>query len=173
MKRFSQWNGWQTVLLTIAVSAIGGLASGRSKKDERALYDKKLQQAPWAPPGWLFGPAWSINNYFLIRALQRLLASEHEQNRKNLIGMQAGIWAIFFTFGYVYFRKKSPVLAATWTISDAALAAISFFSSLKSDRKLAYHYLPLLGWTAFASTVAGYQALHNDDPVLHSRALLN
>lgn len=59
----------QVALLSVGVSVIGGLASITAKKEERTLYNKKLKQAPWVPPAWLFGPAWMFNNFFLLLAL--------------------------------------------------------------------------------------------------------
>lgn len=158
-------------MLAIAASALGGLASFTSHKKDKQLYNKKLRQAPWAPPSWLFAPAWTVNNFFLLTALQRIINSDMPQ-KKKLLAMQAVIWFIFFTFGYVYFNKKSSVLAALWTTGDAALAAASFITLYKIDKKAAYQYAPLLAWTGFASTLAGYQALNNNDPVLHTKALL-
>lgn len=170
--KFSNLKWWQIALLSIAASALGGLASFTTHKKDKKLYDKELKQAPWAPPSWLFAPAWTINNFFLLLALQRLLAGNLPQKQKLLV-KQAIIWVIFFSFGYVYFNKKSPLLAAAWTVSDAALAASSFITLYKADKPTAWHYAPLLGWTAFASTLAGYQALTNDDDVLHVKALCN
>lgn len=164
IKKFIKLPWWQIALIAVALSAIAGLASRQSSKNEADIYTKELKQAPWAPPGWLFGPAWTTINIFLLLALQRLLQSDIS-GKKKLIILQSLIWVVFFTFGYVYFNKKSPVLAAVWTMSDAALAAASFIISYKADKKLAYYYLPLLLWTVFASTVAGYQALNNPDPV--------
>lgn len=86
--------------------------------------------------------------------------------------MQGAIWVIFFSFGYVYFNKKSTVLAAAWTVSDAALAAASFITLLKADKPTAYHYAPLLVWTSFASTIAVYQALYNDDQFLGTEKVI-
>ena len=169
---------WLVVgLATLAVSAAGALTARRSFKkaeEEPVIYTRELRQAPWAPPPWLFGPAWTFNNYFLLRGLQQLITSPaHFEEKKKLLYLQAGIWGIFFSFGHVYFKKKSPVLAAVWTIADAALAALSYQSAHKSNKKLSYFYLPLLAWTSFASTVATYQAAKNPDPVLETKALLN
>lgn len=161
---------WQVALISIGASLIGGLASFTSHKKDKKLYNKQLRQAPWAPPSWLFAPAWTVNNLFLLLALQRILKSDLPQRKKLLI-MQGFIWVIFFSFGYIYFNKKSPVLAATWTVSDTVLAAASFITLIKTDKETAYHYIPLLAWTAFASTLAGYQALYNDDPVVKTKAL--
>jgi len=170
INKFSKLKWWQIALVSVAASAIGGLASMQSHKRERKTY-KDLKQAPWAPPAAAFGPAWTTNNFFLLLALQRLLNSDMPQKKKLLI-QQVMIWLIFFSFGYVYFKKRSPLLAAAWTIADATLAITSFSTAFKTDKKLSYNYLPLLAWTVFASTIAGYQALKNPDPVIKTPALL-
>lgn len=168
---YSKLKWWQIGLLSLTVSAIGGLSGMQSKKKERKLYNKQLKQAPWAPPAWLFAPAWTVNNYFLLLALQHLLEKDIPEKKKLLL-LQSMIWVIFFSFGYVYFNKKSSLLAALWTTADAKLAAVSFYIAYKTDKKLACNYLPLLAWTTFASTLADYQALKNADPVFKTKALL-
>lgn len=162
---------WQVALISVAVSALGGLSSMMGSKKERKLYNTKLKQAPWAPPAAVFAPAWTINNFFLINALRRILQKDMPEKRKLLL-LQAGIWVIFFSFNYIYFRKKSPVLAAIWTMSDNILAIASMLLTMKSDKKTALNYAPLVLWTTFASTLADYQALKNPDPVLKTKALL-
>ena len=163
---------WQVALISIAVSALGSLSGLRSSKQQKKIYDTKLKQAPWAPPAWLFAPAWTVNNFFLINAILRIMNKDMPEKRKLLL-LQAGIWAIFFSFNFVYFRKKSPILAAIWTMSDNILAIASMLVSIKSDKKLALNYLPLTLWTSFASTLADYQAVKNPDPVFKTKALLN
>ena len=172
MNRFSKLKWWQIALLSLVVSALGGLASAQPSRNDKQLYDKKLKQAPWAPPGWLFAPAWNINNFFLLLALQKLSTANIPQ-KKRLLVLQGMIWLIFFSFGHIYFNKKSPVLAATWTVADAVLAITSFVLIYKSDKKLSYKYLPIVIWTSFASTLAVYQALYNHDPIVKTKALLN
>ncbi len=143
----------------------------QSDKEDTRLYAEHLLQAPWSPPGWLFGPAWTFNNIFILLALQ-MLVSTSVPKRKHLLILQGCIWFIFFSFGYVYFNRRSPVLAAVWTIGDAILAITSFAMVFKNNRKLAFHYLPLILWTVFASTVAGYQALKNPDPVFKTGIMI-
>jgi len=163
---------WQMALLSVAVSILGKIAGGKSSEDEETVYREKFNQAPWAPPGWLFGPAWTINNFFLLLALQDLINSEDSHYKKSLLWLQLPIWAIFFTFNYIYFNKKSTVLAAVWTKTDSVLAIISFILAMKKDKKFSWNYAPLAAWTTFASTVADYQALKNPDPFMKTKALL-
>ena len=164
---------WQVALATIVVSVLGAFSTGITKKNERKLYEQKLKQAPWAPPAKLFGPAWAVNNYFLLKALKQLLESENISDKNKLLLKQVAIWLIFFSFGYVYFQKKRPLLAAVWTLADAWLAASSFFNAVKSDKKIAFNYLPLIGWTGYAGSAAIYQALKNPDPFINTKAALN
>jgi len=167
-----QFKWWQVLLATVVVSALGALSTGTTKKNERRLYNRKLKQAPWAPPAFVFGPAWTLNNFFLLLALKRMVEDKTLDARKKLLVKQGVIWVLFFSFGYVYFRKKSPLLAAVWTLSDAALALSSTLDALKTGKRFAANYLPLLGWTGYAGTVAVYQALKNPDPLTDTPALV-
>jgi translocator protein len=163
---------WQVALATIAVSGLGALSTMKPKSAERKLYQQELKQAPWAAPPWAFGPAWTINNFFLLKALSKMLDGNTSEQHKQVLHLQVPIWAIYFSFGFVYFNKKSPILAAAWTVADAIFAAISFSKARKIDKNLSFHYLPLLGWTSFASTLALYQAAKNDDPVMNTEAVV-
>src|ERR1700712_4339158 len=127
--KFAKLKWWQIALVSIAVSAIGGLASMQSHKKNIGEYEDKLKQAPWAPPGWLFAPAWTMNNLFVIMALQRLVPA-NTADRKKLLALQVAIWSVFFSFGRVYFKNKSSVLAAIWTVGDTGFAAGSFAIAL-------------------------------------------
>ena len=166
-----KYKWWQAVAALVVVTVIGAMQSGsRQRTDKKYRQDNK--QAPWAPPAWLFGPAWTINNIFLLWGLLKILNNKQLKNRNTLLALQGGIWAIFLSFGYVYFRKGSPVLATIWTQTDAGLATASIISALRSDKQLAIAYLPLFAWTWFASSLSAYQALNNPDPALHTPPLI-
>lgn len=169
----AKYSWLKIALLTAAVSVLGALTTGKRKKPRR-YYENDLKTPVWAPPGWLFAPAWTFNNLFLIRALLRLLdKNEVVPHRTVLLILQAVIWTNFFSFGWVFFKKRSPVLGAVWTQTDAALALASFILALKQDRKFAGNYVPLLIWTWFASSVAWYTAVKNPDSLLKTKALFN
>jgi translocator protein len=157
---------WQIALAALVLSGISRLMATRTIKRSQKFYAHSLRQASWAPPGWLFGPAWTINNFFLLCALVKILQLEKGPTKNKLLWIQVFIWIIFYSFDYVYFKKKSPFLAAVWTKSDSVLALMSVVSAWNTNRKIAYCYLPLSMWTLYAGTVADYQLLHNSDPVL-------
>lgn len=162
---------WQIGLIAVGVSFLGKL-SGGNDNNQQHLYTKKLKQAPWAPPAWVFAPAWTINNFFLLMGLKKLTEYSGTDNKQRLLILQALIWMVFFSFNYVYFKKKSTVLAAVLTMSDAVFATASLIVANKTDKKVALNYLPLTIWTLFASTLAGYQAVKNPDELLGTPAII-
>lgn len=58
-------------------------------------------------------------------------------------------------------------------MAGSTFAIASFSLALKPDKKTALHFLPIVVWTMFASTVADYQALKNSDPIFGKGAFLN
>lgn len=169
--RKEKFTWWQGTLFLVAVSILGRLSGGDPQQtDEQYEAQKK---PPWSPPSWLFGVAWPLNNIALVWAAIRLLNSRKQfPNRQSLLRLQGVHWLIFATFGWVYFRKRSPWLAALWTQGDALVALRSYQLARKGDKQLARAYLPLNFWTWFASTLSWYQALYNPDPLLDTPALL-
>lgn len=165
---------WEIAILTVAVTVLSRLATGSPQKKNQEYYEEKTKQPAWAPPGWVFAPAWTINNIFVIKALLHLVKNgKGMPGRNKLLALQGLIWGVFMSFGFVYFRKRSNILGGIWTVADTVLSAMSFIIARRVDKGLANNYLPILAWTGFASTIAVPQALQNKDELLGTRAWLN
>lgn len=157
---------WHAAGFWVAGSAISGLATGRTAAD-REFYEG-MDQAPFAPPGWVFGPAWAINNASTLWGNLRLLDAPEEDvpNRRTLLALQGASWLLFFAFGWVFFRKKSPILALADTAAMWALTVASVALSLKDGRRdVTLSLGTLLAWLTLATPVAAYQAAKNPDPL--------
>ena len=99
MNKEIKW--WQVVLATIVVSVLGAVSTGMSKKNQRKLYERKLIQAPWAPPAKLFGPAWAVNNYFFIERI-KAIAGRRDCSRQKQIAFKAGCYLVDLFFFRLY-----------------------------------------------------------------------
>jgi benzodiazapine receptor len=134
---------------------------------------RKNRQAPFAPPEWVFGPAWLINNISVLWGNIKLLNTRgYEQQRHPLFWLQAASWGVYATFTYAYFSSKSPILAFTWTFGMYCLTIASAILTAKIDPRIALSFATLLTWLTLASAVAAYQMLYNPDPLFNTRALL-
>jgi tryptophan-rich sensory protein len=85
------------------------------------------------------------------------------------LSLQGASWFLFSTFAWVYFKKKSPILAFVWTAAMWLLTIASVLLSLKNDRKITLSLATLLAWLTLATPVAAYQAARNPDQLLGYR----
>lgn len=170
-QRPARW--WEIALLTVAVTVLSAVFTGKPQKSNSKYYEEETRQPVWAPPGWVFAPAWTINNIFLLKALIEILRNRKKMSHSNqLLVLQTFIWVVFFTFGYFYFRKRSSIMGGALTLADTFLAIASFMIARKDNKSIARNYLPLVVWTLFASTLAIPQALWNKDELFKTPALL-
>lgn len=160
--RPDRYRWWHAVAFGVAANAISALSAGRNSYDKE--YYEGMRQAPFAPPGWVFGPAWAVNNASVLWGNLRLLNQpEGTKNRRALLWLQGASWLVYSTFGYVYFRKRSPILAFAWTAADWAFTVASVVLSLKNDKKITLSLGTLLAWLTLATPAAAYQAASNPD----------
>ena len=160
-----RYRWWHALAFGVGINAFSRLLTG----DER-LYSA-FKQAPFAPPAWVFGPAWGINNASVLAGNLRLLNLPSSPTRRRLLLLQAVSWLIFATFSLVYFRLRSPILAFVWTAGMYLLTIGSIWLAARLDTKVAWSFATLVAWLSLATLVAGYQVIYNRDPLFDTPAL--
>ena len=85
----TRYRWWHAVAFGVGINAFSRLLTG----DER-LY-AAFKQAPFAPPAWVFGPAWGINNASVLAGNIRLLNLPSSPTRRRLLLLQAVSWLLF------------------------------------------------------------------------------
>lgn len=164
-----QYRWWHGLAFGLAANLVSGLNLGRRADDRR--YYEAMRQAPFAPPGWAFAPVWALNNISVLWGNLRLLNTPADTpERQPLLWLQGASWVLFSTFSYVYFKQRSPILAFTWTGGMYVLTIVSMLLASKIDRKIVLSFVTLFLWLSLATLVAGYQMLHNDDPLFGTSA---
>ncbi len=160
-----RWRWWHAAAFGLAVNALSGVMIGRGGGD-RAFYEG-MKLPRFAPPGWLFPPAWALNNVFTLWGNLRLLnLPPATPGRRAMMALQGASWILFPTFGFVYFRKRSPILAAVWTVADWLLTTATVAIAAKNRHNdIVGSQATKLAWLTLAMPVATYQAAHNPDPL--------
>ena len=149
---------WHAFLFWLLANGASGVAAGRRR------YYEEMEQAPFAPPGWVFVPVWALNNVSVLWGNLRLLNDREVPHRKALLWLQGAGWLLYAAFGYVYFRKRSPILALADTAAFWVLTVVSVSLSLRGGRRdLALSQGTLLAWLTLATPTAAYQAAKNPD----------
>ncbi|TGZ06786.1 TspO/MBR family protein [Streptomyces rhizosphaericola] len=142
---------WPVLLLMLilcyAVAGVGAAASG----DAGSTY-AALDRPAWAPPGWLFGPVWTVL-YGTIAVAGWLVARRPAPGRRPALvawGVQLALnalWTPLFFAAEQYgaaFLDIALLLAAVLT--TALLAA-------RVDRRAALLLVPYLLWVGYAAAL--------------------
>ncbi len=129
-----------------------------------------LRQAPFAPPTWAYAPAWTLIELALADSTARVLEAPPSKRRSQALAAAAANDALYVAFPIVYFRLRSPILAAVVTWAQAGVAAAQFGATRAVDERAAREIVPQLAWLALAAPSGTVQALANPDPLLRSRA---
>ncbi|MEV1043652.1 TspO/MBR family protein [Streptomyces sp. NPDC049916] len=135
------------LVLCYGVAAAGALATG----DAGSTY-AALDRPAWAPPGWLFGPVWTVL-YGMIAVAGWLVARRAVPGRRPALvawGTQLvlnALWTPLFFAAERYglaFLDIAPLLAAV--VATALLAA-------RVDRRAAWLLVPYGVWVAYAAAL--------------------
>lgn len=166
-----QYRWWHAVIFLVVVYAL--VYATQLLRDNGIQNYSNFEQAPFAPPSWLFGPVWLLNNAsVLVGNILLLNKPADTPGRTPLLWLQAVNWLIFASFTYVYFVLDSPILAFIWTFGMFLLTVASMIISWRIDRRITASFITLILWLTLASGVAAYQFLYNADPLFGTTALL-
>ena len=138
--------GW--LLATFAAGSVGAMASAKA-----GVFYGQLVQPGWAPPAWLFGPAWSV--LYLMMAIAAWLVwrkhgFEGARTALSLFVVQLfanALWTWLF-FGLHKGLLALGEIAVLWLL---IVATIATFWPLQ--RVAALMLLPYLAWVSFASAL--------------------
>jgi tryptophan-rich sensory protein len=151
-------------LVTFA-RANGRKTLGESLKFDREFYTGQ-KQPKFAPPPWLFGPAWTINNLSVIYGNLRVLNMlETAPGRDAYLKLQALSWLDYLVFTSACFGLRSNINGAVVTISMFGLTIASLFVSFfkLKDTRVALSLATLLIWLCLASALSATIVLWNGD----------
>ncbi len=130
-----------------------------------------LRQARFAPPTWAYAPAWTAIEVALADSTVRLLDAGGP-DRDRALAAAAVNDALYVVFPVVYFRLRSPILAAATTWAQFGAAAAGALWARRADPLAARGIYPQLAWLCLAAPAGTVQALANPDPLLGSAAPL-
>lgn len=152
-------------VLGIAANIASALPAGYNG-DER--YYDQLKTPPGSPPGWLFAPAWAINNLLTLWSNLRVAnAPPNTPGRRSTLISEGVSWTLFASFSTLYFGLRSPILGAVDTAAGLAATIHGITATSRVDRKAALALMPRLLWLAYATYVSVGTAVRSKDSLFH------
>ena len=115
-------------------------------------YYARLRKPSWAPPGWLFGPVWTVL-YALMGAAAWLVAGNGGAAPRTPMVLWIAQLGLNATWTPIFFGLRAPGLALI-NIVLLWLALVATVTAFFSRRPIAGVLLiPYLGWVSFATAL--------------------
>ncbi|CRG86055.1 Translocator protein homolog [Talaromyces islandicus] len=147
-------------IAAIVTPAVAGAAVGygTTKLFNTQKTYRSLRQPPGSPPGWLFGPVWTMlygtMGYASYRATIAGLSSPSSLVR-HLAHDSQGIYSVQLAANLVwmplFFGLRKPVLALVDIVLQAGMAVGLVYNYHQIDDVAPWLVLPYLGWLGYAS----------------------
>jgi translocator protein len=137
------------VLITLAFAVAGSLGSANAP----AVYSQ-LQQPTWAPPTWLFGPAWSVLYLLMAVAASMVWQRRHRQPVAPALWFYVAqltanaLWSWFF---FAWLLGGLAFADSTLLLALLIINAVTFWRVRPLAGAL---MLPAVAWVAFATVLS-------------------
>ncbi|WBM74439.1 TspO/MBR family protein [Saprospira grandis] len=142
------WSFWQRLLLALllcfGVAALGGWATAQGLAD----WYPQLQKPSFNPPGYLFGPVWTLLYTLMAIAWAMVEGKGNSAKARFFFLLQLGLNGLW---SFLFFFAQSPGAA----LVEIALLWASIFYCIRLfwsiQPKAAYFLFPYLAWVSFAA----------------------
>ena len=117
-----------------------------------------LNQAPWTPPGWVFGAAWTTIMICFSIYLVGFFLEKYNSKKLVLYTIQV---LLNVSWNYIFFNQHQVTFALVVILSLTAVMFYFFFTYKKEQKKKSYLLLPYILWLCIANSLNLYIFIHN------------
>lgn len=119
---------------------------------------ENLNKAPWTPPGWVFGAAWT----FIMICFSFYLAFLWEKIEKNeFIPLYAIAWLLNVAWNPIFFKMHQMEVGLVVIISLLVIVGIYLFRYWNKLKMKSILILPYFIWMLIATSLNAYASLMN------------
>jgi tryptophan-rich sensory protein len=144
------------LVLNFSALALGGLFTSKGVSSD---WYSNLAKAPWTPPGWVFGAAWtSIMICFSFYMAKCWLISEQKRILILLFALQ---WILNVAWNPLFFYYHNPLISLIVISALTLLVMYFLFGFLPHVKWYSLFILPYFVWLLIATSLNAYILLKN------------
>lgn len=148
-------NTWKLIASVIGCELVGILGTPFTISAIPTWY-ATLNKPFFAPPNWLFGPAWTLL-YFLMGLAFYLIWKQGWQKKKNRIAGKYFLaqLALNFIWSPIFFGLRAPLLGLIVIVAMWTMIVITMKKFYPLSKPAFYLLVPYLLWVSFATLLNG------------------
>ena len=144
------------LFLNFVALAIGVTLMGDGASSDWYL---QLNKAPWTPPGWSFGVAWTV--IMIGFAIYMSYAFEAVRNKPALLILFGIQWILNTSWSPLFFRYHQSMSGLLIISLLTILVAYLLFAYLPRFKTKSLFILPYFVWLLIATSLNAYIAIRN------------
>ncbi|QVY67297.1 TspO/MBR family protein [Polaribacter sp. Q13] len=146
--------------LLFLVINFGGLAIGRWLMNNGPLTDwyTNLNQAPWTPPGIVFGIAWTLIMICFSIYLGKLFTTNYNSKIRSVFIIQ---FILNVSWNYIFFNQHLVLIGFITIVLLTSTLFYFFFKLSNKTKYYQYLLLPYIIWLCIATSLNLYILIHN------------
>lgn len=144
------------LILNFGALAIGNWFMGNAVQEH---WYTSLNKAPWTPPGWFFGLAWTTIMVCFSIYLSNLFCTDQRTN--FLIFVFVIEFLLNISWNYLFFNQQLVLFALIIILLLTSLLFIYFFKLSEKSGNFKYLLLPYIIWLCIANSLNIYILIHN------------
>lgn len=118
----------------------------------------QLNQAPWTPPGWVFGAAWTTIMICFSIYMAFLVLKNSSREVRLLFFVQ---WILNVSWNYVFFNQHRVGLGLFIIVALTVVVGLLMIRYKPELKAKSLFILPYLVWLCIATSLNGYILFNN------------
>lgn len=144
------------LILNFGALGIGGFFTGDGVTSD---WYAELNKAPWTPPGWVFGAAWTT--IMVCFAFYMTALWDTKVPKQKVIALFVLQWCLNVVWNPVFFYKQWVVLGLIVIAALTLLTGFFLIGFRKEIKWKAIFVLPYFLWLLIATSLNAYIFLYN------------
>lgn len=144
------------LILNFSALAIGGYFTGKGVPSD---WYAGLEKAPWTPPGWVFGAAWTT--IMLCFSVYMAYLWPTQGHKGMLISLFAFQWLLNVGWNPAFFALQNVGLGMVIISSLTLLTALFLLMYWKDIQLKSLLIVPYVFWLMIATSLNGYILVKN------------
>jgi translocator protein len=146
---------WVVLAALLAASAVVAAAGGLFTQTAPGSWYAGLRLPAWQPPGWLFGPVWTV--LYIVMAVAAWRVWDRGRRAGVPVGGALGLYfvqlALNLGWTLVFFGLEAPFLAFLEIVLLLAAIVATMLAFVRIDRLAGALFVPYVAWVTFAAAL--------------------
>jgi tryptophan-rich sensory protein len=144
------------LFINFGALALGGLFAGSGAGSN---WYAELNKAPWTPPGWVFGFAWTT----IMLCFSVYMATLYAKTKsvKTVIILYAIQWMLNVAWNPIFFHLHNPIIGLIVIVALTSLVTYFLFRYRSSQKGFSLLLLPYVIWLFIATSLNAYIVFMN------------